>query len=244
MVTVPSNALLPKVTPVVPAPSITPTVKFVAPIDPIVKPPVESLLVIVPVMIAELLLPVIVFVPPESAIVNALPIVRAPSMLSVVASAPRRVTVPSPRAALLVRALTFTLSRVKADIVLAAERPNCPEAPESRLSVREPLVIPWPKVIEPLDPSVIVRAPLLRFKPLFAARKLLLNPSVAAPLTVPLVPSWKSPATVMVFPEALATSPMLWVAPIAPPLMTMFPVPRALPPLAMTLPALSVKPPV
>ena len=88
MVTVPSNVLLPKVTPVVPAPSIAPTVKSVAPIDPIVKPPVESLLVIVPVMFPVLLLPVIVFVPIESAIVNALPIVRAPWMLSVVASAP------------------------------------------------------------------------------------------------------------------------------------------------------------
>ena len=152
---------------------------------------------------------------------------------------------PPPRAALLVRALTFTLSRVKELIVLAAERPNCPaEAPESRLSVREPLVIAWPKVIEPLDPSVIVRAPPLRFKPLFAAVNAMLNPSVAAPLNVSLVPSWKSPATVMVFPVALATSPMLWVEPIAPPLMTMFPLPRALALLAMTLPALSVKPPV
>ncbi|MEI8319771.1 MAG: hypothetical protein WCH79_17675, partial [Planctomycetia bacterium] len=84
MVTVPSNVLLPKVTPVVPVPMMEPTVKFVAPIDPITNPPVESLLVIVPVMFPELLLPVIVFVPAESAIVNALAIVRAPWMLSVV----------------------------------------------------------------------------------------------------------------------------------------------------------------
>ena len=111
---------------------------------------------------------------------------------------------PAPRAASLPRALTFTLSRVKELNVLPAARPNCPAEPlASRLSVREPFSIVWPKVIEPLDPSVIVRAPPLRFKPLRVAVNAMLNPSVAAPLNVPLVPSWKSPLTVMVFPEFL-----------------------------------------
>ena len=101
------------------------------------------------------------------------------------------------------------------------------------------MLITEAKDIEPLLPSVIVRVTPPRLMALPLAPNVMFAVLLAG---LSAIPTWKSPPTVM--PPVLAGEVKLETEPIAPPLMVTAPVPKELAPLAMTLPALSVKPPV
>ncbi len=229
----PVNALLPKVTPLEPVPEIDPTVSVRVEVPPITNPPVESLLVIVPEMVL-LAMVAIVLNPAESAIVKVLANIRPSLKLSVVALAPRRVTVPLPRAKLLLVTLSLTLSRVNALNEFDPESANAPAEPlASRLSVREPLETAWPKLTTPLVLSVIARLPPVRFTVLPALLNKTLKPSTLEPPIVPVAPTVKSPPTVM---PLLPGEVKFWIPPIVPLLIVRRPVLKALFVLAMTVP--------
>ena len=200
MTTVLANVPPPNVTP--PKPSMAPIVKMREPLAPITNPPVElSLLVILPVSVAFSREFAIVFVPADSSIVKSWANVSCALRFSVVALSPVSVTRPVPSAVPKPLTLTETLSRVKPSAkVLFPLRPNEPFSPAAlRARVRLPLLITWPKVIDPLDPSVILRVPAGRFRPLPLVENVMF--AVLEAGLVSAIPIWKSPPTTMPLPD-------------------------------------------